>query len=81
MNAPYKPEKTIKLIKVGNSVGLILPKDVLARLGVDLGDFIDVTDTPEGLRIQRHDDGFAEQMAVAREVMKRRRNALRELAK
>ena len=81
MNAPFTPGKRLKLIKIGNSVGVILPKETLAKLGVDLGDVVDVTESPEGIRIQRHDEGFAAQMEVAREVMKRRRNALRELAK
>lgn len=74
--------KAVKLIKVGNSVGVVLPKDVLARLGVSLGDVVDLVDDPEGgVRVRRHDAGFAEQMAAAREVMKRRRDALAELAK
>jgi putative addiction module antidote len=81
MNAPFTPGKKLKLIKIGNSVGVILPKETLAKLGVELGDMVDVSDSPEGIRIQRHDEGFAAQMEVAREVMKRRRNALRELAK
>lgn len=81
MNAPFTPGKTLKLIKIGNSVGVILPKETLARLGVELGDMVDVSEGPEGIRMQRHDHGFAVQMEIAREVMKRRRNALRELAK
>ena len=81
MNVPFKTAKKLKLIKIGNSMGVILPKEVLAKLGVEAGDSLDLSDTPEGIQIQRHDEGFAEQMEVAREVMKRRRNALRELAK
>lgn len=60
---------------------MIVPKDVLAKLGVGIGDILDVTETPGGLQLTRHDGGFAEQMAVAREVMARRRRALSELAK
>lgn len=81
MNVPFKTAKKLKLIKIGNSMGVILPKEVLAKLGVEAGDSLDLSDTPEGIHIQRHDEGFAEQMEVARAVMKRRRNALRELAK
>lgn len=73
--------KPLKLIKIGNSTGVILPKEVLARLRVGLGDELSVTDVPDGVEMRRHDDGFEEQMKVARDVMKRRRNALRELAK
>ena len=81
MNAPMKTSKKLKLIKIGNSMGVILPKEVLAKLGVEAGDSIDLSDTPGGIQIRRHDGGFAEQMELARAVMKRRRNALRELAK
>ncbi|HEX4693229.1 AbrB/MazE/SpoVT family DNA-binding domain-containing protein [Sphingomonas sp.] len=73
--------KPLKLIKIGNSTGVILPKDVLARLRVALGEEVSITNTPEGIELRRHDAGFEEQMRVARDVMKRRRNALRELAK
>ena len=83
MNAPVsiKPPHALKVIKVGNSSGIILPKEVLAKLGVSIGDMLDIVDGPEGLSVRRHDAGFAEQMSVAREVMKRRRDALSELAK
>jgi len=82
MNAPFlKPPRALKVIKVGNSLGVILPKDVLAKLGVEMGDSLDITDEPEGFRVRRHDSGFAAQMEVARAVMKRRRDALGELAK
>ena len=80
MNKPMTP-KPLKLIKIGNSTGVILPKDVLARLGVEPGDTLSVTEVPHGIEMRRHDGGFEEQMTAAREVMKRRRNALRELAK
>ncbi|MBY0283077.1 MAG: AbrB/MazE/SpoVT family DNA-binding domain-containing protein [Sphingomonas sp.] len=73
--------KPLKLIKIGNSTGVILPKDVLARLRVSLGDELSVVETPEGVSLSRTDPEFEDQMAVAREVMARRRNALRELAK
>jgi len=81
MNKPFTPPHELKLIKIGNSVGVILPKAVLAKLGVAPGDTVSVVDTPDGLELRARDDGFAEQMAAAREVMARRRRALRELAK
>jgi putative addiction module antidote len=62
-------------------LGVILPKEVLAKLGFEMGDALDLVDEPDGFLVRRHDAGFAEQMKVAREVMKRRRNALAELAK
>lgn len=73
--------KPLKLIKIGNSTGVILPKDVLARLRVGQGDELSVSETPDGVALRRHDEGFEDQMKAAREVMARRRNALRELAK
>lgn len=81
MPANIKLTNALRIIKVGNSAGLVLPKELLAKLGVELGDTIEWVENPDGFTIRKHDQGFAEQMAVAREVMKRRRNALRELAK
>lgn len=83
MNAPANIRSVVgsKVIKIGNSAGVILPKEVLAMLGVELGDQLSFTNTPSGLSISKYDPTFAEQMTVARGVMKRRRNALRELAK
>ena len=81
MPAKIKPPLALKIIKVGNSQGIILPKDMLAKLGVGLGDELDVVDQGDGLVIRRHDAGFAAQMEAARAVMKKRRAALRELAK
>jgi putative addiction module antidote len=72
---------TLKITNVGNSAGVILPRDVLARLGVDKGDSLYLTETPDGFRITPYDPAFAAQMDAARKVMKRRRAALRELAK
>ena len=73
--------KPLKLIRIGNSAGVILPKDMMVKLGIAVGDSLDVAEVPGGMQLQRHDGGFAAQMEVARAVMTRRRNALRELAK
>ena len=81
MNKPAPLPKPLKLIKIGNSMGVVLPKQVLTRLGLTVGDELSVNDVPDGIEIRRHDGGFEEQMKAAREVMARRRNALRELAK
>jgi len=72
---------TLKLNRIGNSVGVILPKDVLAKLRVREGDKLYLTEAPDGYRISQYDPEFARQMEVAEEVMRRRRDALRELAK
>jgi len=73
--------KPVKLIKIGNSVGVILPKEVLTRLRVELGDELSITEVPDGISLTSRDPAFEQQMIAAREVMARRRNALRELAK
>ncbi len=71
----------IKLIAVGNSVGMTLPKDMLARLGVQKGDTLYAVETADGLRLTTTDPEFEAQMEVAKRIMKRRRAVLRELAK
>jgi putative addiction module antidote len=72
---------TLKITGIGNSAGVILPREVLARLGVDKGDALYLTETPDGFRITPYDPEFARQMEAARAVMKRRRAALHELAR
>jgi putative addiction module antidote len=75
----------VKLRKVGNSVGLVLPKEALARLNAGEGDTLTLTDAPGGaLRMTVTPEGqeqFASQMKTAEKVIRRYRNALRELAK
>jgi putative addiction module antidote len=72
----------LKLRKIGNSVGVILPKEALAHLRVDDGDSVCVTEAPDGsLRFSPHKAEVTRQMEVAKDVMKRYRHALRELAK
>lgn len=73
--------KPLKLIAIGNSTGVIFPKELLARLRVTQGDTLYVSECPDGVELRVSDPDFEEQMAVARDVMKRRRKALRELAK
>ena len=72
---------SLKLTRIGNSLGLILPKEVLARLKLAKGDEIFITEAPEGYRITPHNPAFEAQMKAARNIMKRRRAVLRELAK
>ena len=71
----------LKVTQIGNSVGVILPKDVLARLKVGKGDSLFVTDLPDGVALRPYDADFAEAMEAAREIMKEYRDVLRELAK
>ena len=72
---------SLKVTRVGNSVGVILPREVLAQLKVELGDSLFLTETPDGFRLTPYDPEFEEQIAVAKRVMKRDRAILHELAK
>jgi putative addiction module antidote len=71
----------LRLTSIGNSAGLVLPKEVLARLNLDKGDVVYLTEAPDGYRLTPYDPEFEAQMTLARQVMKKRRAALRELAK
>ena len=72
---------TLKLTQIGNSVGVILPKEVLARLKLQKGDTLYLTDSTNGVVLTPYSAEFETQMTAARRVMKKRRNVLRELAK
>jgi putative addiction module antidote len=71
----------LKLISVGNSVGVVLPKEMLVKLGLQKGDTLHAVETPDGFRLTVADDEFGSQMDVARRIMKERYAVLRELAK
>jgi putative addiction module antidote len=71
----------LKLIGIGNSVGVILPREMLVKLGLQKGDTVHAIETENGLRLTVADPDFEVQMEVARRVMKERRAVLRELAK
>lgn len=71
----------LKLRKVGNSVAVILPKQVRQKMGVKEDDAVYLTETPDGYRISPYDPEFARQMELARKVQSKHRDALRELAK
>lgn len=71
----------LKLIQIGNSLGVIVPRDTLTRLGVGKGDTLLATETETGLKLSVPTSNFEEQMAVARRIMHERRAVLRELAK
>ncbi len=70
-----------KLRAVGNSTGLVLPKEVLAELDLSEGDKVFLVKTEKGYEITAYDETFKKQMEAAQEGMQRYRNALRELAK
>ena len=73
---------TVEIKKTGNSSGVILSKEIMARLNLNVGDELSVSLTPEGgIRFTPSDPHFDKAMEVARRGMKRYRNALAELAK
>lgn len=71
----------LKLTKIGNSIGMVLPKEIRDRLKLGAGDSVYLTETPEGYKITPYDEEFARQMEIGRKVMKKHRAALHELAK
>ena len=72
---------TLKLTTIGNSTGLILPREILQRLRVDRGDTLYVLETPNGIELTPYNPEFASQMEAAERVMHEDRDVLRKLGK
>ncbi|HEY0115488.1 MAG TPA: AbrB/MazE/SpoVT family DNA-binding domain-containing protein [Allosphingosinicella sp.] len=72
---------TLKIKKIGNSAGVILPKELLARLRVSEGDTVYATEAPDGIRLTVADPAFESQMRIAEEIMREDRDILRVLAR
>lgn len=70
----------LKITAIGNSVGVVLPREVLARLRVGKGDTLYVTESPNGVELSAHDPAFAEQMDAAEAIMRENRDVLKKLA-
>lgn len=71
----------LKVTQIGNSVGLILPKEALSKLNVGKGDSLILVESPNGYVVTPFDQEFEEEMAIGEKYSRRYRNALRELAK
>jgi putative addiction module antidote len=71
----------LKIIQIGNSLGVTLPREALAAMKLDKGDTLTLTAAPDGFRVTPYDVEKASQLEAMRSVMKKRRNALRQLAK
>nr|WP_085552461.1 AbrB/MazE/SpoVT family DNA-binding domain-containing protein [Azospirillum agricola] len=71
----------LKVTTIGNSVGVVLPKEVTAKLKVEKGDTLYLTETPDGYKVTPYDPEFERQMQLAEGLMRERRNVLHELAK
>ena len=70
----------LKITTIGNSAGVILPKELLARLRLEKGDELLALETPDGIRLTVYDPTLAEQMEVAERIMRNRRSLLNKLA-
>ncbi len=72
---------TVKITTVGNSAGIVLPREIMARMKVRKGDVLILTEADGGYQVTPYDPAFARQVEAAEEGMRQYRNALRELAK
>ena len=72
---------TIKIREIGNSLGVVLPNELIERLRVSKGDQLFVQETVDGLRLTAYDPEFQKQMEIAKMVMQEDRDALRALSK
>ena len=70
----------LKITTIGNSAGVILPRELLTRLRLEKGDELFALETPDGIRLTTYDPTLAKQMEVAEEVMRKDRNVLHKLA-
>lgn len=73
---------SLKITTIGSSAGLILSKEAMARLRVQKGDTLYLTEAPDGgYRLTPYDPDFERQMSLAEEIMREDRDILRALAK
>ncbi len=70
----------LKVTTIGNSTGIILPKELLEKLRIGKGDILYVTETPRGVELSPYDEEFAMQMEIAESIMREDRDVLRKLA-
>ena len=71
----------LKVITIGNSTGVVLSKEVMARLRVSKGDKLYAVETPNGIELTAYNPEFANQMDMAEEIMREDRDVLKKLAK
>lgn len=73
--------QTLKLTQIGNSIGVILPKEVLARMKLEKGQSVFLTETPQGYVLTPYDPALEEQVQAGREFMREYRDTFHQLAK
>lgn len=71
----------LKITTIGNSAGVILPRELLARLRLEKGDELYALETPDGIRLTTYDPELAAQMEAAEQIMREDRLVLHKLAK
>jgi putative addiction module antidote len=71
----------VKIVQIGNSLGLALPDEVVGRLGIKCGQMLSLTETPNGLELSASEPDFERQMRAAEKIMDRYRDTLRKLAR
>ncbi len=72
--------RQLKIRKFGNSLGVVLPKDLLSEMGVGEGDVLYPVRTPDGVKFSRYDPDFEEALEAGRKFMRRYPNAMKKLA-
>jgi putative addiction module antidote len=72
---------SLKIRRVGNSLGTTFPKEVLQKLKVGEGDTVFVTETSDGIQLTAYDPEFEKAMEAYKKVSTKYRNALHQLAK
>lgn len=70
----------LKITTIGNSLGVIFPKEMLAKLNLSKGDRLIATYTPDGVHFTTHDEEFLLEMKLAEDIMRRDREVLKKLA-
>jgi putative addiction module antidote len=70
----------VKVTTVGNSTGIVLPKELLTKLNIQKGDTLYVTETPDGVQMTPYDEKFVRVMDAAAKIMHENRDVLRKLA-
>lgn len=78
---PIEAYGVLKIIRIGNSLGVVLPREIVADLAVEKGDRLYLTRSPEGYRVTKSDPEFERRVTAAKRIISKRHNALRELSK